>query len=155
MDVRPFETVDCVDCQEQHDGEEMWWYKQQAYCSECYELYFKRPRSPQAQRIDLPDGVLDDSILSRVEAICQQLNCVGCDGKGLAEGWRRSSLTVAPIAVADRSLLASLPFQRIGRSLARSTSASLRAEQCLPVVAPSWSTCSRSGSWAQQKSTTA
>ena len=75
-----------MDYQEQHDGDEMWWFKQEAYCSECYEVYFQRPWSSQAQCVDLTDGVLDDSILSRVEAICQQLNCVGCDGMGLAEG---------------------------------------------------------------------
>jgi hypothetical protein len=46
----------------------------------------KRARSSVLQRLDLPDGVLDDSILQRVTAICQQLNCVGCDGRGLAEG---------------------------------------------------------------------
>jgi hypothetical protein len=46
----------------------------------------KRQRSPIVQRLDLPGGVLDDSILSSVSAICQQLNCVGCDGRGLAEG---------------------------------------------------------------------
>jgi len=34
----------------------------------------------------LPGGVLDDSVLGRVDAIAQQSNCVGCDGRGLAEG---------------------------------------------------------------------
>jgi len=38
------------------------------------------------QRLSLPGGVLDDSILGRVAAIAQQSNCVGCDGRGLAEG---------------------------------------------------------------------
>ena len=38
--------------------------------------------------LKLPGGVLDDSILARVDAIVQQLNCVGCDGRGLAEGVR-------------------------------------------------------------------
>ncbi|KAL1500348.1 hypothetical protein AB1Y20_013012 [Prymnesium parvum] len=33
----------------------------------------------------LPGGVLDPTILSRVDAIAQQSNCVGCDGRGLAE----------------------------------------------------------------------
>lgn len=37
-------------------------------------------------RLDLPGGVLDKQILSSVAAIAQQLNCVGCDGLGLAEG---------------------------------------------------------------------
>ena len=38
------------------------------------------------ERLDLPGGVLDDSILVRVAAIAQQCNCVGCDGRGLAAG---------------------------------------------------------------------
>ena len=52
----------------------------------------KRQRSTIAggavtiERLDLPGGVLDDSILARVAAIAQQLNCVGCDGRGLAAG---------------------------------------------------------------------
>jgi hypothetical protein len=41
------------------------------------------------QHLDLPGGVLDDAVLDRVEAICQQNNCVGCDGRGLAEGVAR------------------------------------------------------------------
>ena len=45
----------------------------------------KRPRTT-IHRLDLHGGVLDDSILARVEAIAQQSNCVGCDGRGLAEG---------------------------------------------------------------------
>ena len=38
------------------------------------------------ERLDLPGGVLDDSILARVAAIAQQCNCVGCNGRGLAAG---------------------------------------------------------------------
>ena len=38
------------------------------------------------ERVNLPGGVLDETILHRVDAICQQNNCVGCDGRGLAEG---------------------------------------------------------------------
>ena len=38
------------------------------------------------QRLDLPGGVLDEQILSRVAAIAQQSNCVGVDGRGLAAG---------------------------------------------------------------------
>ena len=38
------------------------------------------------QYLTLPNGVLDDAILMKVDAIAQQLNCVGCDGRGLAEG---------------------------------------------------------------------
>ena len=41
------------------------------------------------QRLDLTGGVLDDSILARVDAIAQQENCVGCDGRGLAEAVAR------------------------------------------------------------------
>ena len=41
------------------------------------------------QRLDLTGGVLDDSILVRVDAIAQQENCVGCDGRGLAEAVAR------------------------------------------------------------------
>ena len=41
------------------------------------------------QRLDLAGGVLDDSILVRVDAIAQQENCVGCDGRGLAEAVAR------------------------------------------------------------------
>ena len=45
----------------------------------------KRPRSgPQIERIHAAGGVLDPSILARVDAIVQQSNCVGCDGRGLA-----------------------------------------------------------------------
>ena len=45
----------------------------------------KRPRSgPQIERVHAAGGVLDPSILSRVDAIVQQSNCVGCDGRGLA-----------------------------------------------------------------------
>ena len=36
------------------------------------------------QYLDLPGGILDDAVLSRADAITQQLNCVGCDGAGLA-----------------------------------------------------------------------
>ena len=46
--------------------------------------------APQPQktisRVTLPGGVLDDSLLARVDAIAQQSNCVGCDGRGLAQG---------------------------------------------------------------------
>lgn len=45
----------------------------------------KRPR-PGVEHLALPDGVLDDSVLSQVAAIAQQNNCVGVDGRGLAEG---------------------------------------------------------------------
>ena len=45
----------------------------------------KRPRSgPQIEKVHAAGGVLDPSILSRVDAIVQQSNCVGCDGRGLA-----------------------------------------------------------------------
>ena len=39
--------------------------------------------------LSLPGGVLDDKVLQKVDAIVQQLNCVGCDGRGLAEGVKR------------------------------------------------------------------
>ena len=45
----------------------------------------KRPRSgPQIEKVHAAGGVLDPSILARVDAIVQQSNCVGCDGRGLA-----------------------------------------------------------------------
>jgi hypothetical protein len=44
----------------------------------------KRPRSDQIERVHAAGGVLDPSILARVDAIVQQSNCVGCDGRGLA-----------------------------------------------------------------------
>jgi len=45
----------------------------------------KRPRSgPRIERVHAAGGVLDPSILARVDAIVQQSNCVGCDGRGLA-----------------------------------------------------------------------
>ena len=44
----------------------------------------KRARAPQIERVHAAGGVLDPSILSRVDAIVQQSNCVGCDGRGLA-----------------------------------------------------------------------
>ena len=43
----------------------------------------KRPRSG-IERIHAAGGVLDPSVLARVDAIVQQSNCVGCDGRGLA-----------------------------------------------------------------------
>jgi hypothetical protein len=43
-------------------------------------------RARPVQYLSLPGGVLDDTILARVDAIAQQLNCVGCDGRGLSEG---------------------------------------------------------------------
>tara|TARA_B110001452_G_scaffold85393_1_gene69781 strand:- start:161 stop:820 length:660 start_codon:yes stop_codon:yes gene_type:complete len=33
-----------------------------------------------------PNGILDDSLLREVDAIVQQCNCIGCEGKGLALG---------------------------------------------------------------------
>jgi len=45
----------------------------------------KRPRtSAGVQYLSFPDGVLDSAL--NYEAIVQQNNCVGCDGRGLAEG---------------------------------------------------------------------
>ena len=45
----------------------------------------KRPRQgPQIERVHAAGGVLDPTILARVDAIVQQSNCVGCDGRGLA-----------------------------------------------------------------------
>jgi len=44
----------------------------------------KRARTTQIERVHAAGGVLDPSILSRVDAIVQQSNCVGCDGRGLA-----------------------------------------------------------------------
>ena len=44
----------------------------------------KRARTPQIERIHAAGGVLDPTILARVDAIVQQSNCVGCDGRGLA-----------------------------------------------------------------------
>jgi len=35
--------------------------------------------------ITLPDGILDAKLLERVGAIVQQENCIGCDGRGLAD----------------------------------------------------------------------
>ena len=43
----------------------------------------KRARTPQIERIHAAGGILDPSILARVDAIVQQSNCVGCDGRGL------------------------------------------------------------------------
>ena len=40
--------------------------------------------SGKIERVHAAGGVLDPSILSRVDAIVQQSNCVGCDGRGLA-----------------------------------------------------------------------
>ena len=49
----------------------------------------KRPKTAVStvtvERLTLPQGILDESILKRVDAIAQQENCVGCDGRGLAE----------------------------------------------------------------------
>lgn len=49
----------------------------------------KRPKTAVStvtvERLTLPQGILDESILTRVDAIAQQENCVGCDGRGLAE----------------------------------------------------------------------
>jgi len=45
-----------------------------------------KPSGKPIQYLTLPGGVLDDAILMKVDAIAQQLNCVGCDGRGLAEG---------------------------------------------------------------------
>ena len=39
----------------------------------------------RVQHVSLEGGLLNDYILLTVEGICQQLNCVGCDGMGLAE----------------------------------------------------------------------
>ena len=44
------------------------------------------PQPKPIERIDLPGGVLDPSLLKRVTHIAQQSNCVGCDGRGLAQG---------------------------------------------------------------------
>ena len=44
----------------------------------------KRPRSGKIERVHAAGGVLDPTILARVDAIVQQSNCVGCDGRGLA-----------------------------------------------------------------------
>ena len=44
------------------------------------------PQPKPIERIDLPGGVLDPSLLKRVSHIAQQSNCVGCDGRGLAQG---------------------------------------------------------------------
>ena len=40
--------------------------------------------SGKIERVHAAAGVLDPSILARVDAIVQQSNCVGCDGRGLA-----------------------------------------------------------------------
>jgi len=40
----------------------------------------------RCQRLYLSGGVLDPQVLRTVDAIAQQSNCVGCDGRGLAEG---------------------------------------------------------------------
>ena len=42
------------------------------------------PAQAKLTYLSLPGGVLDDSVLGRVDAIAQQENCVGCDGRGLA-----------------------------------------------------------------------
>ena len=52
----------------------------------------KAPAAGSAQPVEylsLPGGVLDDKVLQKFDAIVQQLNCVGCDGRGLAEGVKR------------------------------------------------------------------
>jgi hypothetical protein len=41
------------------------------------------------ERLTLPQGILDESLLKKVDAIAQQENCVGCDGRGLAEALAR------------------------------------------------------------------
>jgi len=47
-----------------------------------------RPLQPARpiREVTLPGGVLDDRLLAEVDAIAQQSNCIGCDGKGLAAG---------------------------------------------------------------------
>ena len=45
----------------------------------------KRPKVPVIERLSLAQGLLDDGILQRVAAIAQQSNCIGCDGRGLAQ----------------------------------------------------------------------
>ena len=56
----------------------------------------KRPRTEPAaaasdvRRVARPGGVLDPSILAESAAIAQQTNCVGCDGRGLAEAIARA-----------------------------------------------------------------
>lgn len=42
------------------------------------------------ERLNLPGGVLDPEILSTFDAIAQQSNCVGCDGRGLSEAVART-----------------------------------------------------------------
>ena len=47
----------------------------------------KNCRTTPLQHLDLDGGVLDEAVLSRVAAICQQNNCVGTGGgRGLAAG---------------------------------------------------------------------
>eukprot|EP00928_Gymnodinium_smaydae_P083363 TRINITY_DN66602_c0_g1_i1.p1 TRINITY_DN66602_c0_g1~~TRINITY_DN66602_c0_g1_i1.p1 ORF type:complete len:281 (+),score=39.05 TRINITY_DN66602_c0_g1_i1:64-906(+) len=54
------------------------------------ELAAKRRRLVRVRRLTLPGGILDQAVLQEVEAIAQQSNCVGCDGRGLAEAIRKS-----------------------------------------------------------------
>ena len=42
------------------------------------------PEAGLVEELTLSNGVLDDDILSRVDAIAQQSNCVSCDAHGLA-----------------------------------------------------------------------
>lgn len=44
----------------------------------------KREREIPITHLELPGGLLDPLILSKVDAIAQQSNCVGCDGRGLS-----------------------------------------------------------------------
>lgn len=46
--------------------------------------------TPVVRKRFLPGGILEPSLLEQVEAIAQQANCVGCDGRGLAEAIARA-----------------------------------------------------------------
>ena len=139
----------------------------------------KRPRDAGAlvRRLALPGGVLDPSILNSVEAIAQQSNCVGCDGRGLAAGVAATLAYGCPYRARRRMPPANkfaVPEDRPtpgtsastraepspraparvaharARSFAQSTYARLR-----PAArpAPPSCACSRNGRWAARSST--
>eukprot|EP00930_Biecheleria_cincta_P102749 TRINITY_DN94574_c0_g1_i1.p1 TRINITY_DN94574_c0_g1~~TRINITY_DN94574_c0_g1_i1.p1 ORF type:complete len:265 (+),score=30.48 TRINITY_DN94574_c0_g1_i1:61-855(+) len=53
--------------------------------SDTGERPMKRQRVGCIRYISRPGGILDPTVLKEVFAIAQQSNCVGCDGRGLAE----------------------------------------------------------------------
>jgi hypothetical protein len=53
MDTRLFETLDCEDCKQQFEAQDVKWYWEKPYCHDCWESYFGHEGKGADQKVEV------------------------------------------------------------------------------------------------------